>query len=264
MSYVQPKMDAHKLVFQSVQVSGLSVEFSAFITGFSDNFISEWERETVYGRMDPIQTFKNTRREISIEWALVAGSGDEAYTNMNKVSKLSRMLYPATAKAGYGVAVTGTPLIMIKLDNLISNTDGTDRGLFGSVDGFNYVADVEAGWYEGSNFLFPRVYNLSCTFHPSHTHVLGHGAYDKTFQNNFPYNPKGLKSYGGQGQGSTPTGLNSSLDAAGSSTVTGQTNGANTGNNVTQGDNLKTPPATQPKEEAPVDQFGNPIPGTPK
>ena len=139
MSYIAPNEDAHKLIFESVQVEGLIVEFSAFITGFTDNFISEWERETVYGRMDPIQNFKNTRREISLEWALIAASSDQAQANMKKVSKLTRMLYPTVAQAGYGVAVNGSPLIAIKLDNLISNTDGTDRGLFGSVDGLSLI-----------------------------------------------------------------------------------------------------------------------------
>ena len=236
MSYIAPNEDAHKLIFESVQVEGLIVEFSAFITGFTDNFISEWERETVYGRMDPIQNFKNTRREISLEWALIAASSDQAQANMRKVSKLTRMLYPTVAQAGYGVAVNGSPLISIKLDNLISNTDGTDRGLFGSVDGFTYTADTAAGWFEGENFLFPRVYNLSCTFHPTHTHVLGHGAYDEQFKNNFPYNPKGVSFGGTPTQAITPNGSNNSVNAAATATVTGQA-GTNGGVQPTTGPN---------------------------
>lgn len=50
----------------SSQVSGLSVSFYAFVTSFSDNMTSNWNEEQVYGRPDPIGTFQNTSRKISL------------------------------------------------------------------------------------------------------------------------------------------------------------------------------------------------------
>ena len=54
--------------------SGETVKFKGFITDFKDNYNLDFNREQVYGRMDPIVTYKNTSREIyelgyeSIHW----------------------------------------------------------------------------------------------------------------------------------------------------------------------------------------------------
>ena len=65
-----------------------TVEFKAFLTEFNDQFTSNWESEEVYGRMDPIKTFKNTSREIALGFDIVAGSVDEAKGNLSKISTL--------------------------------------------------------------------------------------------------------------------------------------------------------------------------------
>ena len=55
-----------------------SVTFKAFVTSYQDKFASEFNTEDVYGRMDPIQTFKTTKRNISLGWDVVSASAREA------------------------------------------------------------------------------------------------------------------------------------------------------------------------------------------
>ena len=54
--------------------TGNSVEFFAWITNFSDVYTSNWNSTELYGRLDPMMTFKNTSRKITLEWDVVAAS----------------------------------------------------------------------------------------------------------------------------------------------------------------------------------------------
>ena len=56
------KLEFHQLV------SNTRVDFKAFVTQFEDQYTSEWNEETVFGRMDPIATFKRTGRKINLGW----------------------------------------------------------------------------------------------------------------------------------------------------------------------------------------------------
>ena len=62
--YVDPgtfyEQAGHTIMFTSVE-SAQVVVFRAALTSFSDQFISNWQRENAFGRMDPIQAFQNTQ-----------------------------------------------------------------------------------------------------------------------------------------------------------------------------------------------------------
>ena len=85
-----------------------AVDFKAYITDFSDDYSSNWESEEVYGRMDPIQTFKNTSREITISFDIVAGSLAEAKSNLEKFSK---WMYDFNHYAKLGIQLVHPPNI---------------------------------------------------------------------------------------------------------------------------------------------------------
>ena len=53
--------------------SGVDVKFQAMLTNFSDNWTSKYNPEEVYGRMDPIMTFQNTTRKMTIYIHLITG-----------------------------------------------------------------------------------------------------------------------------------------------------------------------------------------------
>lgn len=74
--------------------TGVTAEFKAFIEEFDDAFASSWNNQEVWGRMDEIQTFKNTKRVISISWTVPSHSEEEAISNFGEISKMTAMLYP--------------------------------------------------------------------------------------------------------------------------------------------------------------------------
>ena len=84
--------------------TGHKVSFPAYIEMFSDQYSSNWNAEDVYGRMDPIATFVNTRRAISLAWNVPAQSYDDAKLNLEKVNTLMSFLYPLYEEESEGGA----------------------------------------------------------------------------------------------------------------------------------------------------------------
>jgi len=178
--------------------SGESVQFKAFVTQFDDQFQSEFGSEEVFGRMDRIQVYKGTTRQIGLGWDVPSASEDEAATNMKKCAKLMNMLYPVYQKSdsGQGNILNAPPVFKMKFANLIRNTGGNSTGtggsaqtdgLFGTISGFSYSPDMTSGFLEvpvdeNGNVglpgidevqLIPQTISLSCQFTVVHTHDLG-------------------------------------------------------------------------------------------
>ena len=172
--------------------TGERVTFRAFLTDFQDQFQSEWNSEDVYGRMDPIQTFKGTKRTISLGWDLVADSFEDAKSNMKKCATLFKMLYPTYE----GTTMKASPMMKLKFANLITDTkisgienaSAQDAGLTGTIDGFAYSPDLEQGFFEEGAAVYPQTIALECTFIVMHTHDLGFNTGGGSrFPDQYPY-----------------------------------------------------------------------------
>ena len=123
------------LSFQHVP-TGKEIYFKAFIDAFNESFNSNWARETVYGRSDPIMIFRGNERKITLSFKVPAASMSEAFENLGKVQQLSQFLYPVYAPvnqtrneggserpAVYAQTIAQSPLIRLKVMNLLrSNT----------------------------------------------------------------------------------------------------------------------------------------------
>ena len=72
-----------------------SLYFKAMLTQFEDQYTSDWTTEQVFGRMDPVRTFRGTQRIISLGWDVVAASLEEAQHNLRSCSEFLSMLYPS-------------------------------------------------------------------------------------------------------------------------------------------------------------------------
>jgi len=152
--------------------SGNEVAFHAFLTSFSDDYKTDWESTSVYGRMDPIETFKSVQRVITVGWKVVSQSVKEAEQNLANCSRLMTYMYPAYD--GEDAVLEAPPILQIKFSNLIQDTS-TGGGLYGRVDGVKYapVFDTEGFFDMGPNHLLPKTVQLDLTFHVFHTHNLG-------------------------------------------------------------------------------------------
>lgn len=160
-----------------------TVRFKAFITKFSDKYESTWDKEEVLGRMDPVQTFKSTKRSISLSWDVVAGNIDEARANMESMSDLASMLYP-TYEEG---AISSAPLMRVKFANWVTTPNGA--GLLGSISGFSFEPLMDDQLFCEKEKVYPKVIQLTCTLDVIHEHKLGYDA-DKRekLEKKFPYN----------------------------------------------------------------------------
>ena len=146
------------------------VEFRAFLTNFNQSFSSTWNTEEVFGRNDPIATFQNTKRTISLAWDIPAGSLGEAEDNLERTALLAQMLYPAYE----GNIISRPPLVKDKFANLIKNSSN-DEGLLGWVDSLTINPVLDMGMFNVAGQFFPKVINVSFNFHVLHQHDLGVG-----------------------------------------------------------------------------------------
>lgn len=204
----------YKISFFQVP-SNLEVSFKSMLTNFSDDFSCTWDRKEVYGRMDPIQVFQGTRRSINLAWDVVSTDAYEARENMRKISILMNMLYPSYEADGNTAGLINTaPVFKIKFLNLITDTGNTQQGaagdaktsgLVGTVDGFQFTPSLEYGFHgtppdmlvqtEGVSStaikdelsIYPKVINMSCVFHVTHTHKLGWTTTGEARSAGFPY-----------------------------------------------------------------------------
>jgi hypothetical protein len=212
--------------------TGYNVSFPAYLEMFSDAYTSQWNAEDVYGRMDPIATFVNTRRALSLAWNVPASTFEESQMNVAKVNKLFSFLYPLyeNESVGGATAINQSPLLRISFGNLIRNSKN-GKGLLGYVNGFTFDPALEFGMFYGEtnaqefdptpgiqgivaqttdsitdNELlpnnkpdvqyYPKTFRLNCEFNVLHEHSLGFKrANDKG--NSFTYNDSSIKAQQG-------------------------------------------------------------------
>ena len=162
---------------QRIEITSLAtgdvIHFKAFLTSFSDSFSSTFESEEIYGRMDPVKTFKQTTREISVAFDLPAGSAEEAESNMKKLSSLARSLYPVYGGKGTQ-SMKAPPLFKVKFMNLIQDTR-TGQGLVVTLAGFDFSPSIENGFFISSSGdqMSPKLVSLDLKMEVIHTHKLG-------------------------------------------------------------------------------------------
>ena len=204
----------HRLEFFHVPTSSV-VDFKAMITSFSDNYESSYDSEDVYGRMDPIQTFKSTKRTITVDFDVVAASLTEAKQNKEKCALLLNMLYPVySAPDGAGASsLKAPPLFKVLFGNLIMDSSSGSKvpgsaaegGLLGTVSGFNFQPEVEIGFFsEDSGALYPKVVKLQCQLTVQHQHRLGWGSDGNPLKDGFPYGESVGKAQEQAGSASAP------------------------------------------------------------
>ena len=127
------------------------VEFEGWVTEFNDQFTSEWNSETVYGRMDPLVTFQRTGRSISLGFDVVSDNAAHAARNLGHIGELIRFLYPVydlgpDKERGLQTRLKAAPLIGLKWTNLASSADN-NRMLTGYLAGVNYTPDLSVGGF---------------------------------------------------------------------------------------------------------------------
>lgn len=176
--------------FQSVHTPSMMVKFKAIITSFSQDFSANFNKQNVFGRMDPITTFQNTQRTINLGWKTISFSAEEGAENLKKINLLSRMLYPTYDDLGADIRKVGDnsftgaqlgsnaltmakpPLIRVKFVNWMQSDSG--NGLICAIDGFSYEPDFqEEGVFDYAGNIVPKTININCSITVLHESDLG-------------------------------------------------------------------------------------------
>ena len=155
--------------------SGLTLKFKGFLTNLQDSFSSNWTPQSVYGRMDNIYTFQNTTRQISVGFVIPAFDAEDARCNLSKVTNLAKKLYPyySDGAGNNSSSISRAPLMRVEFVNLIRDGRGQSGGLLGKVNGFTFTPNLEDGFFDYQNFLYPKTIEVSFTFDVLHEHIMG-------------------------------------------------------------------------------------------
>ena len=160
--------------------TGYKVKFPAYLDNFSDAYTQSWNAEDVYGRMDPIAVYQNTRRAIAVAWHVPANSFSQAKDNMDVINTLMTFMYPSYSKQGKGTkggVLNMSPLVRVKFANLIHNAAQPDLGLLGYLNGFTVDVRSEEGMFmsktEKGASVYPKTVTLNMELNVLHEHAMG-------------------------------------------------------------------------------------------
>ena len=161
------------------------IKFPAYLENFSDAYTQSWNAEDVYGRMDPIAVYQNTRRAIAMSWKVPADSIDHARENMDAINVLMSFMYPlyqgsSVGDGNQGTVINSGPLMRIKFANLIYNAAFPDKGLMGYINGFTVDVGTENGIFIDNNGpgynakgYYPKEVTLNFELNVLHEHPMG-------------------------------------------------------------------------------------------
>lgn len=167
------------------------IHFKSFLTSYTDEYTSNWNQTEVYGRMDPIHTFQNTNRVITVGFAIPSTSYEEGMQNFQRVQTLQRLMYPNYETTGPVSTLSEAPVFKVKFANLIQNSaDG--GGIHCVIPSVQFNPNIDLGFYAnpatGFNHLVPKEMTLDLTLNVLHSHELGFENNSfRISENSYPY-----------------------------------------------------------------------------
>jgi len=145
---------------------GKVVKFPAYITDLTDEFSSDWQTDQQYGFQDPIGAFIGTTRKVSLSLRVVSDSYHQSAIYQGRLNQIVQSLYPIYSK---GVVPSTSPIIGMKIVNLIHGGKTKDGFLFGWLDGLSLSPNVgEGGFYADKQQMLPKLWDLSFGFNVIH------------------------------------------------------------------------------------------------
>lgn len=164
--------------------SNTSYLFPMFLTEFNDQRSSNWSSQEIYGRMDPIYTYKNTTRKISIGFDVISNNREAAEIKFLNIRSLQDSLYPIydEREGELGAAnLSSPPLFRVKITNLLNSRINSQLGCLGWIDNFNFKPEFDSGFFTAGDSVdakeqvtyFPKLLKISFTFNVIHEYPLG-------------------------------------------------------------------------------------------
>lgn len=141
--------------FQDLRATERAVYFRAFIDSINESFMPKWNKDTYYGRTDPVSTYEATERSIDISFKIAAMSEQGLSTMWKKINNFIKMLYPTKVN---GSLRTG-PIVRMKIGDLFKTKSGL------GIPGY-----IESANFDYNPAQFPWALH---TYNPSHSEEVG-------------------------------------------------------------------------------------------
>lgn len=193
--------------------TGINVSFDAYVTAFSDNYAVGWNESEAFGRMDPIATYKGTRRSLSCTFTIPAADDEEIVRNHDKFQRLLSLMYPNydVDPKTKNATIASVPLFKVKYANLIYDFSQKNNyliqsarvaGLLGYFTAFKFDPNNDSQVLVKDGGVYYQSLNCNFEFKPLHTARLGRDTKDlsdiinSNFNNSFPYGQRRLDLQG--------------------------------------------------------------------
>jgi hypothetical protein len=150
--------------------------YSGIVKKCTDSFNPTYNSEGIFGNPDPLRNYTATERSISVSITLIAPTATAAQTNWGDISRMSQLVYPIYSLIDGEYVITARPKVKVKLMNLIVNHTNRQH-LPGYITNLSFDPNLEDGVYEvrraGGGEIYPKYIDVSFTFLPEHTSLLG-------------------------------------------------------------------------------------------
>ena len=144
----------------------IELEFPAFISSLEDSYTANWKTEQAYGFQDQIGIFQGTSRVIGVGLRIIPENLQDAVSKQNQLNHVVQSLYPTYDSEWIPQS---SPIIGIKLANLLSNIKTNGGFVYGFLDGFTLAPNFEeAGVFQFGNVLLPKLWDVSFNFNVIH------------------------------------------------------------------------------------------------
>ena len=181
---------------------GRLVQFIGDIQSFSDNYSVNVNSEPVYGRIDPITTYSNTKREISFSFVMDSTTG-LTEDNFEEAKIMASRMYGRYKTITNGIKIPvavqhSPPLHAIHIPPLIkggftavnihsNNSHSNMLPGFITSFGISYNTNQGVELASNSNQLVPRELTINVSFTPIHDQPGGFDNEGKSITQNWPY-----------------------------------------------------------------------------
>ena len=149
---------------------GKSVNFECAQLSVKQDFSPTWAAEDAYGKMDPIATYTNTKRNASFEFTILGKQPESAQALQSKIDLLIKMQYPKYNSSGGGQVLAGPPVFSVSVLN---------NSIYSVFKGYFTSFSIEPGSTGGvpplvvGNRFFERKYDVSLALQVLHSYIPG-------------------------------------------------------------------------------------------
>ena len=147
------------------------VTFKAFIQSYKVNFQKQVDEKKFANIFEKFYTDKTSNLSIDLTFDVPSHSVNESVNNVAKLEELQKLILIGQWSDGVNVSkVTNihVPIMLVHFRNLISNgrkdtsfainsfNDILKKGFPCTIDSVNFEPDVDAGFFEFKNFIYPK------------------------------------------------------------------------------------------------------------